>query len=71
MKKPYTMTVAEFKDRIWKSIKDLPDTDEISFGQGDLSVYRMKWRGDHVLNIEFSQVYSVTVDAEEAGPDGE
>lgn len=64
MNKPYTMTVADFKDLIWKHIKDLPDTDEISFGQGDLSFCRPKWRGDHVLNIEFNQVYTVTIDPE-------
>lgn len=66
MKKPYTMTVAEFKERIWSQIKDLPDSDEITFGQGDLSFYRTKWRGDHLLNLEFNQVYSVTSD-----PDGD
>lgn len=32
--------------------------------QGDLSFYRPKWRGDHVLNLEFNQVYTVTVDPE-------
>lgn len=64
MKNPYTMTVAEFKERIWSQIKDLPDSDEISFGQGDLSFYRPKWRGDHLLNLEFDQVYSVTSDPE-------
>lgn len=59
-----TMTVAEFKDRIWAHIKDLPETDEITFGQGDLSFYRIKGRGSHVWNIEFNQVYSVVIDPE-------
>ncbi len=64
-KKPYTMTVAEFKERILPHINALPDTDEISFGQGDLSFYRPKFRGDHLLNIEFEQVYLVTMDPRE------
>lgn len=33
MIKPYTMSVGDFKALIWSQIKDLPDTDEISFGQ--------------------------------------
>ena len=65
MTKPYTMTVADFKERVWTHIKDMPDTGEIIFGQGDLSFYRPKFRGDHVLNIEFGQVYSVTLDPHE------
>ena len=58
MKKPYTITVADFKDRIWKHIKDLPDTVEITFGQGDLSFHRARLIGDHFMNIEFNEVYS-------------
>lgn len=62
--KPYTMTVRDFKDLVWEHIKALPDNDRISFGNGDLSFYRVKWRGDHVLNIEFNQLYAVTSDPE-------
>jgi len=35
-----------------------PDTD-IIFGSGDLSFHRTKWRGESLLQIEFSEVYEV------------
>lgn len=65
MKKPYTMTVADFKALIVEPLKMAADTDEISFGGGLLSFYRVKWRGDHLIDLEFDQVFKVEVDPHE------
>jgi hypothetical protein len=59
------MTVAEFRQMIWKHLSTLPPEDEIFFGQGDLSFYRVKTRGDHLHQIEFNQVYTVDIDPDE------
>jgi hypothetical protein len=38
-----------------------PDT-EIIFGSGDLEFYRVKTRGNHLVQIEFNQIYTITKD---------
>lgn len=58
MTKPYTMTVGELLDRL--KIHDR--SDNLFFGSGDLSFYRVKSRGDNLVGIEFNQIYQVTED---------
>jgi len=64
LKKPYTMTVFDFKHLIWPHIENLPDNAEIYFGNGDLSFHRPKFRGE-ILTIEFNQLYTITSDPEQ------
>lgn len=63
---PKTMSGAEFKQRFGELAASLKDTDEVFFGAGDLSLYRFKERGPamgpRMVQVEFNQVYSVTVD---------
>jgi len=64
--KPKTMSGDEFKQRFGALLASLKDNDEVYFGAGDLSLYRFKDRGPvegpRMVQIEFNQVYSVTVD---------
>jgi hypothetical protein len=60
MNSPKTMTLAEFRERIWDQLKDLPEDTQIFFGAGDLTFYRVKKRGQKLEQIEFSEVYEVT-----------
>lgn len=64
--KPKTITVAELRARLLNQLNALDDHDEVYFGSGDLSLYRLKNRGrltgPQLLQIEFNEVYSVTVD---------
>ena len=64
--KPKTISGAEFKQRFRELINSLDDNDELYFGAGDLSLYRFKDRGPKVgprlVQIEFTEVYSVTAD---------
>lgn len=64
--KPKTMSGAEFKQRFRDLIASLNDTDEVFFGSGDLSLYRFKDRGPRagprLVQIEFTEVYTVTAD---------
>ena len=62
MKPPYTMTVADFKALIIEPLKMAADTDEISFGGGLLSFYRVKWRGDHLIDLELDQTFRIETD---------
>lgn len=66
---PKTLSGAEFKAYFTDFLRDLNDDDEIFFGSGDLSFYRIKDRGaktgPRLIGIEFAEVYSVTVDPEE------
>ncbi|MEX3691855.1 hypothetical protein AB3X91_08935 [Paraburkholderia sp. BR14263] len=71
-KKPYTMTVREFKERIADYLNAYPDDTEIYFGAGDLSLYRLKPRhwvdGEpypRLVQIEFNQIYEVDIDPEQ------
>lgn len=54
---------AEFKQFFGPLLRDLKDTDEVTFGAGDLSLYRPKDRGPtegkRVVQIEFNEVYTV------------
>lgn len=68
-KPPKTMSGAEFKLRFSALVTSLHDDDEVFFGAGDLSFYRPKERGPvngpRLVNIEFNEVYTVTVDPDE------
>lgn len=60
-----TITVGEFRERIWNQLSAYPDETPVYFGQGDLVFYRVKDRGDSgspFLQIEFNQVYKLMVD---------
>jgi len=61
MTKPITMTVADLKDELSR----LNNSDELYFGNGDLRFYRMKYRGDKLVSLEFNQIYCVTHDPED------
>jgi hypothetical protein len=67
--KPKTMSGAEFKERFGALITSLKDNDEVYFGTGDLSLHRFKDRGavegPRMVQIEFNEVYSVTVDPDD------
>lgn len=45
------MTVGELK----RQLKDMPDDAKIFFGCFSLQFYRLKWRGDKLLQLEFNQ----------------
>lgn len=64
--KPKTITVAELRARLLDQLNALDDNDEVFFGVGDLSLYRLKNRGHttgpKLLQIEFNEIYSVTLD---------
>jgi len=61
-----TITIAELKTRLLNELNAMKDSDEVIFGGGDLSLYRHKDRGPvsgpRLVQIEFNEVYSVTVD---------
>lgn len=61
-----TMSGAEFKLRMKPLLDSLADDDEVFFGAGDLSFYRSKDRGPtngpRLVQLEFNEVYTVTVD---------
>lgn len=63
MSKPKTMTGAEFKAHFAPLLKSLRDEDEVFFGGGDISFYRVKERGPVVgprlVQIEFNEAFSV------------
>lgn len=64
--KTKTITIAELRLRLLNELNAMKDTDEVFFGAGDLSLYRLKDRGPiegpRLVQIEFNEVYSVTVD---------
>lgn len=64
--KPKTITIAELRISLLNKLNALDDSDEVFFGAGDLSLYRLKDRGPvtgpRLVQIEFNEVYSVTVD---------
>lgn len=61
--KPKTISGAEFKLRFLDPCKNINDDDEVFFGAGDLSLYRLKERGPvsgpRLVQIEFNEIYSV------------
>jgi hypothetical protein len=61
-----SITLDEFKARIWEQLRDLPGDTEIVFGTGDLTLYRCKtrlYRADNktpkIVQIEFNQLYEI------------
>lgn len=64
-----SMTVDEFRSKIWEHLKDLPDDTEILFGGGDLSFFQCK-HGDYrsdgrtpkAIHLEFNELYHVNDD---------
>lgn len=60
------ITVMELRARLLDELNSLNDEDEVTFGGGRLSLYRPKYRGPidgkKLLDIEFNEVYEVTVD---------
>ena len=67
--KPKTITIAQLRMELLNQLNTMDDNDEVYFGAGDLSLYRLKNRGattgPKLLQIEFNEVYSVTVDPDE------
>lgn len=67
--KTKTITIAELRIRLLNELNAMQDTDEVFFGGGDLSLYRHKDRGaiggPRLMQIEFNEVYSVTVDPDD------
>lgn len=62
-----TITVAELRMRLLDELNALPDDALVTFGNGDLSLYRPKDRGPingpRVVQIEFNEVYRVVTEA--------
>jgi hypothetical protein len=61
-----TITVAELRVRLLEELNALPDDALVTFGNGDLSLYRLKERGPingpRVVQIEFNEVYRVVTE---------
>lgn len=61
-----TISGAELKLRLQDFINTLEDDAQVSFGSGDLTLYRVKERGPvegpRMVQIEFDQAYKVTTD---------
>ena len=58
-----TMSGAEFKLHFRDLLASLKDDDQITFGSGDLSFFRIKDRGPiegpRIVQVEFNEVYKV------------
>ena len=58
-----TMSGAEFKLHVRDLLASLKDDDQITFGSGDLSFFRIKERGPiegpRIVQVEFNEVYKV------------
>lgn len=68
MSEPKTISLGELKARL-KWVWELDDDTEIFLGAGDLSLYRAKtrlYRSDDktpaMVNLEFNELYEVTMD---------
>ena len=63
-----TITVGELRTRMLDELNSLPDDALVTFGAGDLSFIRLKNRGPiagpAVMNVEFNEVYRVTMPAD-------
>ena len=61
-----TISGAELKRQLQSFINTLEDDAQVSFGSGDLTLYRVKDRGVvdgvRMVQIEFDQAYKVTTD---------
>lgn len=61
-----TITIAELRIRLLNELNAMKDSDEVFFGGGELSLYRLKDRGPvegpRLVQIEFNEIYSVTTD---------
>lgn len=61
-----TISGAEFKAHMRPLLDSLADDDEVFFGAGDLSFYRVKDRGPvqgpRLVQFAFNEVYTVTAD---------
>lgn len=61
-----TISGAELKLLLQDFINTLEDDAQVSFGSGDLALYRIKERGPvngpRMVHIEFNQAYTVTMD---------
>ena len=61
-----TISGAELKRQLQNFINTLEDDAQVSFGSGDLTLYRVKDRGVvdgvRMVQIEFDQAYKVTMD---------
>jgi hypothetical protein len=57
---------AEFKLHFAQLLRELKDNDQVTFGSGDLSLYRLKDRspinGPRIVQIEFNETYTITSD---------
>ena len=66
-----TISGAEFKAHFADLVNTLHDTDQVYFGSGDLSFNRVKDRGaingPRLVQIEFNEIYSVTLDPSSEG----
>lgn len=58
MPQPKVMTVRDLREYM----EILDDDDKLFFGDGRLSFYRFKYRGDKLVNLEFNEVYEITID---------
>lgn len=61
-----TISGLELKRLLQDFINTLEDDAQVSFGSGDLTLYRVKERGPvegpRMVQIEFNQAYKVTMD---------
>lgn len=61
-----TISGAELKRQLQSFINTLEDDAQVSFGSGDLTLYRVEDRGVvdgvRMVQIEFDQAYKVTTD---------
>ena len=64
--KPKTITIAELRLVLLNQLNVMDDNDEVYFGAGNLTLYRLKDRGPvtgpRLVQIEFNEVYSVTAE---------
>lgn len=66
MNHPKTISIAELRVRMLNELNSLPDDAEVFFGDGQLSLYRVKHRGPQegpaLVQIEFNELYKITLD---------
>ena len=62
-----TITIGELRVLLLNELNSLPDDALVTFGSGDLSLYRCKDRGPingpRMVQIEFNEVYRVVAEA--------
>lgn len=56
----------EIRQQLLNQLSGLPDDAVVYFGAGDLQLYRVKHRGERdghpIVQVEFNEVYTVTLD---------